>query len=45
MTFPRIEPHRSGMLPVEHDAQLWWEESGSPEGLPILWLQADREAG
>nr|WP_312507999.1 hypothetical protein [Pseudomonas luteola] len=37
--FPPIEnPNRSGMLQVDDTHQLYWEESGNPEGLPVVYL-------
>jgi proline iminopeptidase len=45
MHFPRLEPHRSGLLPVAHDAELWWEESGNPDGTPMIWLHGGPGSG
>lgn len=36
--FPPQEAHRSGFLPVDELHTLYWEESGSPEGLPVIVL-------
>ncbi|MDP1724463.1 MAG: prolyl aminopeptidase [Alphaproteobacteria bacterium] len=36
--YPPIEPYRTGFLPVGDDHQLFWEECGNPEGVPILFL-------
>lgn len=36
--FPAIEPYVTGMLPVDDIHTLYWEESGNPDGLPVLYL-------
>ncbi|MEE4148959.1 prolyl aminopeptidase [Pseudomonas viridiflava] len=37
--FPPIEKsRRSGMLPVDALHTLYWEESGNPEGVPVIYL-------
>lgn len=36
--FPHIEPHQTGMLPVDEIHTLYWEESGNPKGVPIVFL-------
>lgn len=37
--FPPIEnPRRSGMLQVDERHTLYWEESGNPEGVPVVYL-------
>lgn len=37
--FPPIEqPRRSGMLPVDDLHTLYWEESGNPDGVPVIYL-------
>jgi len=43
--FPPIEPYRSGMLPVDDLHTLYWEESGNPEGLPVLFLHGGPGGG
>jgi proline iminopeptidase len=43
--FPPIEPHRSGMLPVDDIHTLYWEESGNPDGLPVLFLHGGPGGG
>ncbi|GAA1388236.1 alpha/beta fold hydrolase [Luteococcus peritonei] len=35
---PQTSPTRSGMLPVGQGHQLYWEESGNPDGIPALYL-------
>jgi proline iminopeptidase len=36
--YPPIEPYRTGFLPVDGRHTLYWEESGNPNGKPILFL-------
>lgn len=37
--FPPIEnPRRSGMLAVDELHTLYWEESGNPDGVPVVYL-------
>lgn len=36
--FPPIEPYLSGSLSVDDTHTLYWEESGNPEGLPVVFL-------
>ena len=43
--FPAIEPYRSGMLVVDDLHTLYWEESGNPEGQPVLFLHGGPGGG
>ncbi|MFZ6772163.1 prolyl aminopeptidase [Undibacterium sp. SXout7W] len=43
--FPAIEPYRSGMLEVDDLHTLYWEESGNPEGQPVLFLHGGPGGG
>ncbi|RJF97167.1 prolyl aminopeptidase [Noviherbaspirillum saxi] len=43
--FPPIEPYRSGMLPVDDIHTLYWEESGNPQGQPVLVLHGGPGGG
>lgn len=43
--FPAIEPHRSGMLPVDELHTLYWEECGNPQGEPVLFLHGGPGGG
>ncbi|MFZ6658733.1 prolyl aminopeptidase [Undibacterium sp. TJN19] len=43
--FPPIEPYRSGMLEVDQTHTLYWEESGNPEGQPVLFLHGGPGGG
>ncbi|MDN3506683.1 MAG: prolyl aminopeptidase [Simkaniaceae bacterium] len=36
--YPKIEPYREGFLSVGEGHSLYWEESGNPDGQPILFL-------
>lgn len=43
--YPAIEPQRSGMLPIDAIHTLYWEESGNPQGVPVLFLHGGPGAG
>jgi proline iminopeptidase len=36
--YPPCEPYRTGMLAVDPLHRLYWEESGNPDGEPVLFL-------
>jgi proline iminopeptidase len=36
--YPALEPHRTGFLAVSDLHTLYWEESGNPEGKPVVFL-------
>ena len=35
---PPIEPFDSGMLPLDDVHTMYWETSGKPDGVPVLFL-------
>ncbi len=43
--FPQIEPHESGTLELDNGHVMSWEESGNPEGVPIVFLHGGPGAG
>ena len=43
--FPALEPNRHGMLDVAGGHQLYWEESGNPDGVPVVFLHGGPGAG
>lgn len=43
--YPQLEPRRSGMLAVDEMHTLYWEESGNPEGIPVLYLHGGPGSG
>src|SRR5258707_1332077 len=43
--FPPIEPYATGRLAVDGRHSLYWEESGNPQGLPVLFLHGGPGAG
>ncbi len=43
--FPPIEPNRTGRLPVDELHTLYWEESGNPQGQPVLFLHGGPGGG
>lgn len=36
--FPPIEPYATGMMAVDAPHEIYWEQCGSPQGYPILFL-------
>lgn len=43
--YPPIEPRRSGMMPVDALHTLYWEESGNPDGVPVVLLHGGPGSG
>ncbi|MBV8660092.1 MAG: prolyl aminopeptidase [Burkholderiales bacterium] len=43
--YPPIEPNRTGMLPLDGRHTMYWEESGNPAGIPVLFLHGGPGAG
>lgn len=43
--FPAIEPYTSGMLQVSDIHSIYWEESGNPNGVPVLFIHGGPGAG
>jgi len=43
--FPPIEAFADGMLPREAPHSLYWEQSGNPDGQPVLFLHGGPGAG
>jgi proline iminopeptidase len=43
--YPPIEPNQSGILPVGNLHALYWEESGTPDGVPIVFLHGGPGSG
>ncbi len=43
--FPAITPYSSGFLAVDPTHNLYWEQSGNPDGVPILLLHGGPGAG
>ena len=43
--FPPIEPYASGMLKIDALHTMYWEQSGNPQGMPILFLHGGPGAG
>ena len=43
--FPAIAPYRSGMLALDARHTMYWEESGNPEGEPVLFLHGGPGSG
>jgi len=43
--FPPIEPSRTGMLELEAPHRMYYEESGNPKGVPVVFLHGGPGAG
>lgn len=43
--YPPLQPNRSGQLSVDDLHSLYWEESGNPDGVPVLFLHGGPGAG
>lgn len=43
--FPTIEPFASGMLALDGRHTMYWEQSGNPRGVPVLFLHGGPGAG
>jgi proline iminopeptidase len=43
--YPPIEPNRSGHLAVGDGHEIYWEESGNPQGKPVVFLHGGPGAG
>ncbi len=43
--FPALTPYSSGFLDVDDTHNLYWEQSGNPDGAPVLYLHGGPGAG
>jgi proline iminopeptidase len=43
--YPEIEPYASGMLPLDALHSMYWETSGNPAGIPVVFLHGGPGAG
>ncbi|MCI5060480.1 MAG: prolyl aminopeptidase [Alphaproteobacteria bacterium] len=43
--FPPLKPYSSGYLSVEEPHEIYWEQSGNPEGVPIVFLHGGPGGG
>ncbi|MBC8337859.1 MAG: prolyl aminopeptidase [Alphaproteobacteria bacterium] len=43
--FPRIEPYGKGMLALGDGHEMYWEQSGNPDGRPVVFLHGGPGAG
>ena len=43
--FPRIEPFAQGTLGLRGPHRMYWEQSGNPDGVPVLFLHGGPGAG
>jgi proline iminopeptidase len=43
--YPEIDPYGQGMLPLDRVHSMYWEQSGNPRGVPVLFLHGGPGAG
>lgn len=43
--YPPIDPYRTGYLSVSGGHEIYWEESGKPDGLPVIFLHGGPGSG
>ena len=43
--YPEIEPYETGVLAVDDRHRVYWEQSGNPEGEPVVFLHGGPGAG
>jgi len=43
--YPLIEPYKTGYLKLDDLHQMYWEESGNPEGVPVVVIHGGPGAG
>jgi proline iminopeptidase len=43
--YPPLEPYAAGMLRLDDVHTMYWEQSGNPDGLPVLFLHGGPGAG
>ncbi len=43
--YPEMETHRSGYFSLDERHKMYWEESGNPEGMPVVFLHGGPGAG
>jgi proline iminopeptidase len=43
--YPEIQPYETGMLAVGSPHQIYWEQVGRPDGVPVLFLHGGPGAG
>ena len=43
--FPEIEPYASGRMPLDARHTMYWEASGNPDGIPVVFLHGGPGSG
>ncbi|MDH5537556.1 MAG: prolyl aminopeptidase [Betaproteobacteria bacterium] len=43
--YPEIEPYSTGMLELDGPHRMYWEQSGNPQGSPVVFLHGGPGAG
>ena len=43
--YPAIDPYDSGFIDLDHGHRMYWEQSGNPAGIPVVFLHGGPGAG
>lgn len=43
--FPDVKPYSTGFLTLDHGHEMYWEQSGNPEGVPVIVLHGGPGGG
>ncbi len=43
--YPELKPYRQGTLSLDKIHTMYWEESGNPSGVPVVFLHGGPGAG
>ena len=43
--YPPIDPYESGRLPLDGGHVMYWEQSGNPDGIPVVFMHGGPGAG
>lgn len=43
--FPPLSPYSSGFMPVDEPHELYWEQCGNPDGVPVVYLHGGPGGG
>jgi len=43
--FPKIDPFGEGVLTLDKTHEMYWEQSGNPDGVPVVFLHGGPGAG
>ena len=45
LLYPPITPYETGFLPVGNGHEIYWEQSGNPDGMPVVFLHGGPGSG